>query len=413
MLEIKKMGHAFLMATIDNQSILFDPWFGQPLNYNTFYPFPEMTALTPDEKSNVIAIHISHIHDDHLQEDTLKSFKTTTPILISKYIDTKMKDKISNLGFEKIIEIEGGYQGFNIGPFGITTFPKIINDGSYDSSVVLTVDRKNYYISNDCIHYDGFYKILNLMFPHFEGAFIGHTSISPFSWCVDVSACEQFTIKLSHENVLKDRQKNVWNHIETVSKYISPRWVVPYSSDFYFVHTEMIHFDRYFEKANEILNYDLKSAKPLILENGDSIRTEEDLFQIIQSKQKRSMEPQFLGSWINENCENIDFSKFIQLAEQYFFKFFQEKSKTWANPMKILISFYENDLKKDIFYFASNGYVEIKKDDSIYDLKISYPARAFNGVIQKRWSLRQFHYFFLFRAKWRTYKHGQMDMSSW
>lgn len=413
MLEIKKMGHAFLMATKDKKSILFDPWFGQPLNYKTFYPFPEITKMSDVEIANVIAIHISHIHDDHLQEDTLKTFSKTTPILIAKYVNPKMKEKILNLGFLNIIELEGGHLGFQIGPFGVTTFPKLINDGSYDSSVVLTVDKKNYYIANDCIHYDGFYKILNLMFPKFEGAFIGHTSISPFSWCIDVSECEQFTTKLSHETILKDRQKNVWKHIETVSKYISPNWVVPYSSDYCFAHLEMIRFNYFFEKANEILNYDIGSAKPLILENGDSIQIDVSQFKLTHSSQKKSKEPIRLGSWIEENCEKIDFQKFTQLAEKYFLNFFKETSKKWPNPMTILISFHNNELTEDICYFVNNGFVEILDDKSRYDLTISYPARAFAGVIENRWSLRQFHLFFLFSAKWRTYKHGQMDLNSW
>lgn len=131
--------------------------------------------------------------------------------------------------------------------------------------------EKNYYIANDCIHYDGFYKILNLMFPKFEGAFIGHTSISPFSWCIDVSGANSLQQNY-HMKLYSKIAKKMYGNILKLYQNIYRRTGSYPTHQITALHI-LKWFDLIiFEKANEILNYDIGPAKPLILENGDSIQ---------------------------------------------------------------------------------------------------------------------------------------------
>lgn len=95
----------FLITLASGRKLLTDPWF-EGYAQQTWRNFPPV----PDEvKQEIYASHpdfiyISHIHQDHLQAQTLCRFDRATPILIGKLNTPNLRSLISRLGFSDIRE---------------------------------------------------------------------------------------------------------------------------------------------------------------------------------------------------------------------------------------------------------------------------------------------------------------------
>ena len=86
--------------------LLCDPWIG-PADGNAWLSFPyKDEAADLMETIAPTCIYISHIHPDHFDPKTLRFLAGTTPIVIKKFKDGRLKGRIEALGFSNIIELE-------------------------------------------------------------------------------------------------------------------------------------------------------------------------------------------------------------------------------------------------------------------------------------------------------------------
>lgn len=94
------------VITLGQTKVLTDPWLTDGEYYGSWYHYP------PFSESNLSAldydyVYVSHIHPDHLSENTFRRLPHKKPVLIHKYDSKFVKRKLEMLGFE-VIECNHG-----------------------------------------------------------------------------------------------------------------------------------------------------------------------------------------------------------------------------------------------------------------------------------------------------------------
>ena len=101
----KFLGQACTLIETKNERILVDPWIVGPCNVNTWYTLRNKAATKKDIPTDIDYIYISHEHQDHFQEETLKEFDKKIPIYICKFPTERFYNEIVKLGFKNIIQL--------------------------------------------------------------------------------------------------------------------------------------------------------------------------------------------------------------------------------------------------------------------------------------------------------------------
>lgn len=106
-MKLEGITNASVLVTLaDGRTVLCDPWYSDGVCYGSWYNFPPLadparyTSLRPD------AIYISHLHQDHLDPDTLARYPRQTEIWIGKLPHDHLERAIRGLGFQNITSFE-------------------------------------------------------------------------------------------------------------------------------------------------------------------------------------------------------------------------------------------------------------------------------------------------------------------
>ena len=95
---------ACVIVEHDGIRVLCDPWLTDGIYYGSWYHYPPL-KFKPEDFSDVDYIYISHVHPDHLDTEALKRLPKHIPVLIANYKEKFVRNIISQIGFEKIIEV--------------------------------------------------------------------------------------------------------------------------------------------------------------------------------------------------------------------------------------------------------------------------------------------------------------------
>ena len=100
--------NSFISVNSGSSTIVCDPWLGKADN-NAWLSFPlHEKGSTLLNDINPDFIYISHLHNDHFDPKLLKKFKNKkkVKIIIKKFNNERLKSKIKELNFSKILEVE-------------------------------------------------------------------------------------------------------------------------------------------------------------------------------------------------------------------------------------------------------------------------------------------------------------------
>jgi UDP-MurNAc hydroxylase len=233
MIDLSYIGHAGWLVRADNFKAIFDPWFNPSGTFmNSWHQFPDNYHLLDDSIfSNLDFLYISHAHNDHCDEWTLQKIEKTTIVLIPNFKDKMLRNKLKNIGFTNIKEIDEGevlnFKGIKV--------ELIIEDGFNDrDSAIILDDGKNKILNlNDC--HPSFEKIkkysknVNLLLMQCSSA---------IWWpCV-----YDYPIEKLIDNC-KQKRKNVLNRALEYCRCISPKYVVPNAGPPVFLHDKFKFWD--------------------------------------------------------------------------------------------------------------------------------------------------------------------------
>ena len=122
--------NSFLNIEVNKRKLVCDPWIGNT-NESAWYSYPFLADEFFLNKINPDFIYISHLHCDHFDPKTLINYKKkNTKIIIKKFKNKRLRNKILNLGYSNIIELVEWKKTKISNEFNITIIPQMSSNSS-------------------------------------------------------------------------------------------------------------------------------------------------------------------------------------------------------------------------------------------------------------------------------------------
>ena len=230
-------------TTLVNDDLIFDPWIYGCVYYGTWRPYNDIT-FDKNKLKNVKYCCISHVHSDHWDLETIKYLNKDVIFYLPKISFNKVIElglnkigfhKIKYIEFNKFLEINDNYSIAAIPPLNRyaqeTEFidEKDDNAIAVDSGFILNIksDDSNHLLLCDNTPYDkGIFK-KNFKDIKIDSIFFPYNGFADdYPLCYD-NFDHETKSKISYERSIK-REEALLDFI----KYIKPKHLIPYSSDF-------------------------------------------------------------------------------------------------------------------------------------------------------------------------------------
>ena len=144
-MRVEYISHACLLIETDDLRIVTDPWFNGAAYCGQWHVFPK--PVNVDRLKSIDAILISHGHEDHLHEPTLKLLPKTARVFYPYSFFGGAKEFIESMGFNDIREASA-YKKYELSPKTSVTF--LIN--SHDSIMIIESGGMVLINANDALH---------------------------------------------------------------------------------------------------------------------------------------------------------------------------------------------------------------------------------------------------------------------
>ncbi len=141
-------GHACTLIEACGKKILTDPWLTEGAYFGTWFHTHLLAdaGITPENfPKDVDCIFLSHEHQDHVDPETLRHFSPRTPVLICRFVTSKFRRYLENLGFNQIIEVPSG-QTITMGKNLKAT---VLGSVEYTNDAALLVEAENCRVLNE------------------------------------------------------------------------------------------------------------------------------------------------------------------------------------------------------------------------------------------------------------------------
>jgi len=310
MFKITYLGHAGWLCETENLKCVFDPWAcDSGAFFDSWYPFPDNSNIDFEKiLSDLDFIYISHAHEDHLVEETLKLADKDTKIIISKFNEKSTLSKLSSLGFTNIQEISCN-QKIKVKDVKVSLL-KSEGRMENDSCILIEKDKFKLLNLNDC-HVD-FQKLKN---------FSGEVDVL----LIQSSNAIWWPCNYEYEDNIKKefgnlKRKNLLNRSLKYSEQLSAKLTIPNAGPPIFKNKEM---DRWNFKRNENWNPFCTSKEAADFFNNNNKVSE---FMVPGETVEISHEMKVNK---NENLRNLIYGNLENYTKEYLKRIRSQKGQTF------------------------------------------------------------------------------------
>ncbi|HRH40339.1 MAG TPA: MBL fold metallo-hydrolase [Pyrinomonadaceae bacterium] len=223
-MNIEYVCHACLVIETEDLRIATDPWFSGSANCNQWFIFPK--PVNVNKLNNLDAIFISHGHEDHLHENSLRLLPKTAKVFYPYSFFGGAKEYIENLGFAEVKEAIA-FRKYQVSEQTAVTF--MLN--SHDSIIVIESGGKVLVNINDALHsspqkvIDFYITEIKKRWQKIDYVFSGCSGSSYFPNTMHLNGKNDFEIGQTREQLF------VHNFCYIV-KSLKPKIAVPFAADF-------------------------------------------------------------------------------------------------------------------------------------------------------------------------------------
>lgn len=223
-MKIEYISHACMLIETADARIVTDPWFAAPACCEKWYVFPKPART--DFVADTDTILISHGHEDHLNEPTLKTFPKNAQVFYPYSFFGGAKEYIESLGFETVREVVT-LRKYRIAGETFVTF--ILN--SHDSIIVVEADGQVVVNANDALHsypqkvIDFYIEVIRERWQKIDVLFCGFGGASYFPNTMHVAGKDDYEISIVREQLFAH------NFCHVVAE-LQPEIAVPFAADF-------------------------------------------------------------------------------------------------------------------------------------------------------------------------------------
>ena len=229
-MKIEYVCHACLLIETEDLLLATDPWLGGAAYCEQWYLFPKPT--NGEKLQDVDAILISHGHEDHLNEETLRTLPKKAKVFYPYSFFGGAKEYIESIGFEDVRECVT-FKKYQISEKTAVTF--IIN--SHDSLMVIESGGKVLINVNDALHSSP-EKVINYYLDEIKAkwqkidyVFCGFGGASYFPNAMHLAGKDDYEISLVREQLFAH------NFCRVVAG-LKPKIAVPFAADFCLLNDE-------------------------------------------------------------------------------------------------------------------------------------------------------------------------------
>jgi len=230
---VRFLGQACTLIETKNSRILVDPWIVGPCNVNSWYPLRTDVATKKDIPLDVDYIYISHEHQDHFQEETLKEFRKDIPIFICKFPTDRFHNAILELGFNNVTVLDSWKIHKLDNNIEITSIKN--SDLMFeDSALLIKSSEGTVFCQTDCkMNYESLKKV-NATKPD-----IAFFMYSPANWYPIA-----YRYPKDKKNALcKKRKANKINGFVNYVNTVKPKYAIPYAGGILLPHKSQLEFN--------------------------------------------------------------------------------------------------------------------------------------------------------------------------
>lgn len=223
-MNIEYVCHACLLIETEDLVLATDPWLEGGAYCEKWYLFPK--PLNGEKLQKVDAILISHGHEDHLNEETLRSLPKQAKVFYPYSFFGGAKEYIESLGFTEVKECVT-FKKYQISDKTAVTF--VIN--SHDSLMIIESGGRVLLNVNDALHsspekvIDYYLDEIRARWKKIDYLFCGFGGASYFPNAMHLAGKDDYEISLAREQLFAH------NFCRIVAG-LKPDVAVPFAADF-------------------------------------------------------------------------------------------------------------------------------------------------------------------------------------
>ena len=223
-MKVEYICHACLLIETAGLNLITDPWFTGTAYCGQWHLFPR--PVTAHRLADADVILISHGHEDHLHEASLRQLRKSARVFFPYSLFGGTKEYLKGLGFEQVTEVTA-YRRYQINEKTFVTY--IPN--SHDNIIIIESNGRVLVNANDALHsyphpvIDFYLDLLRERWPRIDYLFCGFGGASYFPNTVHFEGKDDRKVGEVREQLFAH------NFCRVVSG-LKPRVAAPFAADF-------------------------------------------------------------------------------------------------------------------------------------------------------------------------------------
>ncbi len=256
-MKITHIASATVLIEHKNTKILTDPWLVGDEYYGSWTHYPPIDVNYSDF-DDVDYIYISHIHPDHMSQETLKNINSDIPILIHSYDSKFVKMNLERWG-RKVIEIPHGqkfhcgdglnihiYAADNCNPsqcfkfFGCGKMETKMGSTGIDTLAVIENGEQTILNVNDCpfLLTEKTLGVIKAHHPEIDLLLVGYAGAGSYPQCWDYNDHDKINV-----HGLRKKQHFLTMGLEYIDT-VKPKFYMPFAGT-YTLRGKYAHLEKY------------------------------------------------------------------------------------------------------------------------------------------------------------------------
>jgi hypothetical protein len=223
-MKIEYICHACLFVDTGDVKIATDPWFNGPAYCNQWHVFPK--PVNESILSNADVILVSHGHEDHLHENSLKQLPKRATVFYPYTWFAGTPEYLKSMGFSDVTEARH-MRTYYLTPDTSVTY--VVN--RMDSVMVIESKGEVFVNINDALHsappgvVNPFLRELKRRWPNIDTVFCGFGGASYFPNTVHCPGKDDAEIGIAREELFA-------RNFCRIVQELNPKVAVPFAADF-------------------------------------------------------------------------------------------------------------------------------------------------------------------------------------